>query len=432
MNPFKLALREIKFRRVNFLLGLGSVIIAVATLSGSVTLLRMHDLRTQKILEEKSAETQQLMAKLKDEMRVAMLKLGLNLVILPADQNVADWYLDGGAQSYMPESYVEKLADSGVITVRHFLPNLQHRVKWPEMGRQIVLIGTRGEVPNLHKGQKDPIVQPVPDGTIVLGWELHRSLGLEVEDRVRLMDRDFRVHRCHEERGNQDDVTAWIPLEDAQQLLDKSGKINSIIALQCICKGPDFSTVRNDILSVLPDTQVLEMGTERRLARSEARMSVGKKAKETLAKESEHRTQIRAEKELVASVLVAVVLVASCVWIGFLTLSNINQRTGEIGILKALGYRSVKVLMLFVYRALFTAVPAAVIGMLLGVFVGATFSIRIDNMAFENLDFTELVTLQLLLLVFIAAPVLTVISSAVPAMAASHRDPALMIRKEAA
>ena len=64
------------------------------------------------------------MAKLKDDTRKAMLKLGFNVVILPKDQNLSDWYADDYASKYMPEEYVTKLANSRVVTVRHFLPSL--------------------------------------------------------------------------------------------------------------------------------------------------------------------------------------------------------------------------------------------------------------------------------------------------------------------
>ncbi len=433
MNFFKQVFKEAFHRKVNFIMGICSVMIASATLTGSITLLELHDISTGEILAQKEEETHAMMDKLKDEMRVAMLKLGLNLVILPKGQDVGNWYMDGGKEAYMPESYVDKLADSGVITVRHFLPTLREKIKWPEKDRRIVLIGTRGEVPNLHKSRKDPIVQPVPDGTIVLGSELSRSLNLKEGDITELFGRVFTVHRCHEERGNEDDITAWIPLKSAQELLNKKDKINSIVALQCLCKGPDFSQVRNDIASVLPDTRVIELGTERRLARAEARMSVAEKAREALEKERVHRARIRSEKELFASIMIGVVLVSCCVWLGFLFMSNVRQRTGEIGILQALGFSSGSVLKLFLIKALFISFAGILSGLVLGLAAGVVFSYQMDNVsAFESMSIFDLFGKDLILSVFVVMPFLIFFSSFIPALTACRNDPAAIIRKEAA
>ena len=97
-------------------------------------------------------------------MRKTMLKLGLNLLILPKDQNVADWYAEDTGTSYLDESDARRLADSGIMTVQHLLPCLQQKIKWPEQKRTIILVGSRGESPNLHKNPRQPMVQPVADG----------------------------------------------------------------------------------------------------------------------------------------------------------------------------------------------------------------------------------------------------------------------------
>lgn len=235
MKVYRLVIKEILYRKLSFTLGLVSIVVAVGCLVGALTVLKAYDLRTQQILERKQVQTRKHMAKLKDDMRKATLKLGLNLVILPRDQNLGDWYADDYGTKYMPEEYVDKLANSGVVTVRHLLPNLQQKIDWPETRRTIILVGTRGEVPNLHKSPTTPLVQPVPEGTIVLGYELHQSLGLNVGDSVKLLGEEFTIHKCHEHRGSKDDITAWINLRQGQELLDKKGRINAIVALQCVC-----------------------------------------------------------------------------------------------------------------------------------------------------------------------------------------------------
>jgi len=129
MTIWRLVVSEILHRRMNFLLGVFSVMVASASFIGSVTLLNIHDIRTNQILQAKEEELADRMALLTDDTRKAMLKLGFNVVILPKNQNLADWYSNDYASEYMPEEYVHTMADSRIVTVRHFLPSLQQKIE---------------------------------------------------------------------------------------------------------------------------------------------------------------------------------------------------------------------------------------------------------------------------------------------------------------
>ena len=125
----------------------------------------------------------------------------------------------------------------------------------------------------MHKVPKKPLAQQVSAGEMVVGYELYRSLDLKVGQKVKLLGREFRLVKSHESRGNKDDVTVWINLAEAQELLKKEGLINAILALECTCALGDVAQVRAEITKILPDTQVIERGG-RALARAEARVKV--------------------------------------------------------------------------------------------------------------------------------------------------------------
>jgi len=125
MNIRHILTKEILYRWRNFALGLFAVTVAVGSLTGALTLLKVHEFQTQKILNEKEEETEKKMAVLKDEMRKATLKLSFNLLILPEEQSIRDLHMNGCPSEYMPEEYVARLAESGIVLVRHFLPTLQ-------------------------------------------------------------------------------------------------------------------------------------------------------------------------------------------------------------------------------------------------------------------------------------------------------------------
>jgi len=415
----------------SFALGLFAVTVAIGSLTGALTLLKVHDLQTQKILTEKEEETKKKMEILKDEMRKATLKLSFNLLILPKQQSIRDLHMKGYPSEYMPEEYVTRLANSGIITVRHFLPSLQQRIKWPEKNRTITLVGARGEVPNLHKDPRKPLVQPVPEGTIVLGYGLHHSLGLQVGNKVKLLGREFTVHKCYEERGSKDDFTAWIHLRQAQELLDKEGLINAILALECLCQGVEnlLGKVRKEIEQILPDTQVIEKGTKA-LARAESRVKVGQEAKAAVERERRHRTQMRSEREFFAAVLVPLVMVTCAVWVGLLAFNNVRDRKAEIGIQRAMGFRARQIMFLFLSKYLIMGLLGGVLGIFVGLGFGRWLGLTLEEDIKEIAAAGELVNPGLFLLALIIAPVLTVISAYLPTMVAIRQDPAEALREK--
>ena len=423
MSIWRLVLREIQHRKLNFGLGLLSVVVAVACFTGALTLLRAHDLRTERIIAAREAETRENMRVMEDDYRKIMKKLGFNLLILPKDQNLGDLYAEDYAAKYMPETYVDELAQSGTMTIRHLLPSLQQKLLWPEQKRTIILIGVRGEVPLEHVAPREPMLLAVPPGSMVVGYELHRSLNLAEEDQVELLGRTFKIGRCNEERGNKDDITIWIDLKEAQELLHKQGSINGILALKCHCEGSDLSQVRAEVANLLPETQVIEFSSKV-VTRAEARDRAAATARNAIAAEKEQRARLRAEREAFAAVLVPLVLVVSTVWIGFLFLGNVRERRAEIGIWRALGLGSPKILSIFLSRALLMGLAGGLLGYVTGFATGALWGE--GGLGHPALLFDP----ALFLLAVALAPLLAALASWLPAMTAARQDPAAVLVEE--
>ncbi|MCX7886474.1 MAG: FtsX-like permease family protein [Verrucomicrobiae bacterium] len=425
MNLTRLILREIGYRWLNFLLGVVSVTVAVAGLTGALTILEKHDRRTEQLVAAKEAETREKMAAMQDDYRKIMLKMGFNVLILPKDQNLSDLYADDFASKYMPEEYATRLAKSRVATINHVLPSLQQKVKWPEQERTVLLMGVRGEVYIQKKTQK-PLLEPVAPGTMVVGQELARSVGLKPGDKTRFMGRDFTVAKVNPQRGNKDDITIWINLSEAQELLDKRGLINGILALDCTCDTVDrLGIIRSEIEKILPDTQVIEFASQA-LARAEARRRAEAEAADAIRREKEGRAKLRAEREAMAAVLVPVVVVASAVWIGFLALANVRERRAEIGILRALGLRARQIFLVFIGRACVIGVCGAVVGHVVGRVGGAMWH---EAPGMPQIEMA-VVDVRLLLMALLAAPFLSALASWLPALVAAQQDPAVILREE--
>jgi putative ABC transport system permease protein len=425
MNLYRLMFREILHRKLSFSLGVVSASMAVACLVAELAILKKHDLRTDQIIAAKEATTRQQMAKLEDDYRKVMLKMGFNVLILPKDQNLSDLYADDFASKYMPEEYATLLARSRVATINHVLPSLQQKVKWPERERTLLLMGVRGEV-YIQSSRQKPLLEPVAPGTMVLGHELGRNLSLKPGDKTRFMGREFTVAKINPERGNKDDITVWISLAEAQELLGKPGLINGILALDCTCDTLNrLGHIRPEIAQILPDTQVIEYASQA-LTRAEARQRAAAEAQASIQREKEGRSKLRAEREALAAVLVPVVMVGSGVWIGLLALANVRDRRGEIGILRALGLRSHQILLIFLGKAAATGLAGAVAGYVAGRVIGVLWR-EGPGAPGIHLAFIDP---WLLSLVLVAAPLLAALASWLPAISAAQQDPAVVLREE--
>ncbi|MFC1551004.1 ABC transporter permease [Candidatus Latescibacterota bacterium] len=426
MTLLRLITREIFHNKMSFGLGLLSVIVAVGVLVGELTLLDAHDIQTQRIVEEKEKKTEKDMALMEDDYRKIMKELGFNLLILPKGQRLDNFYSDGYAAKFMPEENVTKLSNSKMMTIRHLLPSLEQKIKWPEQeNRTIILIGVRGEVPFAHRDPKEPMQQAVPGGTIVLGYEISASLGLAPGDNVRILGADFKVGECHTQRGNKDDITVWIDLAKSQELLDRRGEINAILALKCLCAGNELESIRKEIAAILPGTQVIEL--ENKVStREKARMRAAAASDSVLAAERSYRNKLRREKEVFASWLIPLFILGSTALIGFITFNNVRERRHELGILRAIGLRSSQILFVFLVKASAMGLIGSVAGYIIG-FAGGLISGGIPVVSAES---SGMFDPAVLVIVILTAPLLTSFASWVPALIAARQDPAVVLREE--
>ena len=415
-----LVLAEIRHRWVHAVLALASVTVAVASLVAARTALRAHDLRTEEIVAAKQVRAAEQMAELEDDYRKIMKGLGFNVLILPREQDLGDLYAEQQVSAHMPESYVDSLANSGLLTVRHLLPSLQQKVFWAEQGRTVLVTGVRGEVPLVDGVRREPMLLPVAPGAAVLGHELHSALGLSEGDAIELLGRRFEVAECRDERGNRDDITIWIDLATAQQMLGMSGLISGIHALKCHCAGGQLGSIRADIERLLPRTRVIELASEI-VTRAEARDRAAAMAQTSLAEERANRARLRAEREAFAAVLVPLVVLASGLWIASLAWLNARERRPEIGMLRAIGLGSGAILRLFLGQALALGCIGGVAGYAIG-FAGA--------LAWSGAgEGRALFSAPVLVTAAAMAPLLTCLASWVPALVASQQDPADVLRE---
>ena len=437
MNVGRLVILEIMHRKLGFALAVATVATSVAALVAVAALLGAHDLQTAQMLDDMNAETGRMEEKFTREMkayedgvRKTMKGLGFNIFIFPEGQELDEVYAEGFASKTMPETYAHTLAESKIVTVNHLLPSLTRKLEWPERKRTVILIGIKGEVPIAHRDPKKPLIDPVPRGRIVLGYELHRSLGLQEGNATVFMGREFIIEKCHSERGTKDDVTIWMHLAECQDLLDEKGRINAIKALECNCASIDrLGEIRREIAAILPGTKVIETESKA-LARAEARnkakkltlSAIAAKKAETVKLRSD-REQLRLEDEQKYTALLTVVILVSMAWVAFLAFSNSRDRQSEIGILRAMGISTGSILQVLMGRALLVGLAGAGLTLLLAFFFSGPLREALQGFELKSL-------MGHVPLILVSVPALSCAASWLPALQAANRDPATILRNE--
>ena len=425
MSIWRLVTREISYRILNFLLAVVAVTVAVGVLVALLVTLDSHEIRTGQILDEMEAVHDVELKKMLDEYRKLTKELGFNVLILPKEQDLAEYHRMGYGTKHMPAQNATRLASSPIVTVRHLLPTLEQTTDWPERNVKLTLVGTHGEVALMHRDPKKPIVHPVAKGQIVVGHGLADMLKLKAGDPVKFKGVDLKVARVFPRQGTREDFTAWVDLALAQKLLDKEGLINTIRALQCRCAWADIDKVRAEISKILPETHVIELASKAR-ARARARNTAQKTKDSELAHEKQKRSRLAAQWRDLTALLAPLVILGCAVWVALLAFSNARQRSREIGILRAIGLGSRHIVAVFLIRAVLVGLLGAVLGYAGGFGVGAA----AGGAGVDAVSTGRLFHAWVLAAVIAGAALLAALASWAPAIFAAQQDPAVILSRE--
>ena len=380
MTVLGLMLREIRYRKLGFI---SSVIAVTAAVAAFVAVATMS--------EAAKRETTRLMR-----------NLGFNVLILPGSENIAEFWARGYAVSQMPEDYIYKLSESRDILVRHLVARVQRKIEW--RGQTVLLTGISPEVPMKYLSRKSPMSPKIKQGTALVGYLIAKRLGIKKGDIIDISGHKFKVVKCLPEVGGPDDIRIYLHLRDAQEILGLKGRINEIEALGCLCFGrQDINTIRAQVKKALPDVQVVQLQTIAQV-----------------------RAQTRTMMTKYAAVLLPIVLLASGLWVFIQALTNVRERRGEIGILRALGVSGWRIAGLLLSKAVAIGVVGGAVGFALGSWAALYFGPQIFNLTAKKIrpDY------GLLGLALLLAPALAVIASYVPALLAILQDPAEVLREE--
>jgi len=383
VRTFRLILKEMLERKLNFLLSLLAIVIATALFVAFFT----------------TGEAS------KDETTRLMRDMGFNLRIIPEKTDMEKFWQRGYSEETMPESHVYELAAHGGISYAHLTAILQKKVIWQD--REVFLTGIAPELSPPGK-KKTPMIFSIERENTYIGYEIAQSLKLRKGDTIDIFGKTFTVAHSLSESGSEDDIRIYAHLHDVQSLLNMKNRINEIKALQCLCienntNTNSLSALREQLARILPDAKVILI--------------------QNIASARESQ-RIMAERYF--GFIIPFVVVVCMAWIGILAMTNVRERRQEIGIMRALGYSSIKIAALFLGKALVIGLLGAVVGFGLGTGLALVFGPAIFKVT------ANMITPQIKLLFWavIASPAVCALSVFIPAMIAVTQDPAVILREE--
>ena len=237
------------------------------------------------------------------------------------------------------------------------------------------------------------------DDELVAGSAVARRLGLAMGEQVAIGDRRFTLTGILRETGSQDDHLLIGSLSAVQELLGKQGQV-SLVEVAALCADCPIEDLVEQIAAVLPDVKV---------------SAIQQVVKTRMHALDQFRT---------FSLGVGVVVILIGALVVFVTMmGSVNERTREIGIFRALGFRRGHVVGLILMEASAVSLLSGFLGFLTG--MGAT-RLILPFLAEEHPHLVWSLPLaggSLLLALVVGA-----LASFYPALHASRMDPTEALR----
>jgi len=340
----------------------------------------------------------------KNETRLLTRDMGFNLRIIPGETDMNDFWLDGYSDISMPEEFIDRLIDQRSINYAHLTASLHKRIIIND--NEVILTGLAPDELEPSGARKSKMIFAIPRGKTTVGYEVAIIMDVKKGDELSILGETFVCDKVLTETGSNDDIRIYLDLSDMQRLTGMDSQINEIMALNCMCstKGDNpLDTLRKELGRIVPEAKVV--------------------MNSTIATARERQRKMG---DKYFDIIIPVLLIASMLWIAIFSLINVNQRNQEIGILRALGFGTIRIAGIFFARAILAGLIGAILGYFLGTWIAEIYGPEIFKVAPGSVK----PIVKLLWYAIPLAPVFACISAFIPIMWAISRDTAESLKEE--
>ena len=235
-------------------------------------------------------------------------------------------------------------------------------------------------------------------GQIVMGSSVADSFDISPGDTLTLGGTAYKVSGVLKENTSQDDYAVFMSIAEAQTLLGKEGQI-SMIEVSALCSDCPIDDIVAQISARLPHAKVSAV----RQAMTLKMETVGQVMRFSIA--------------------VSIVVLAIGSLIVFVSMmSSVNERTREIGVLRAIGFRQSHIIKVILLEAFIVSLISGVLGWVIG--SASTLALAPQLMGIKGLTLDP----SMLGAAIVLSLIIGMGSSIYPARKASRLDPVEALR----
>lgn len=268
-------------------------------------------------------------------------------------------------------------------------------------GKNVLIVGINfNDEFRLKKWWKLDGSKPIQRNEIVIGAEIKKQLHSGLKKDLKVRDKNYSVSAVLEPTGSQDDNVIFMDLAEAQVLFNKRNDL-SLIEISALCYNCPIEEIVKQTSSKLPNAKVTAI-----------RQTIESKM------DAMHRF------EHFSFGISLVILIISGLIVFANVSASVNDRTREIGIFRAVGFKQTHIIKIILLEVFVASVSAGLIGYVCGL-LSSEIIIPIISMSKETAMQNDF---NLLLLSTALSITVGFISSIYPAFRASRLDPTIALR----